>query len=52
VFWFLTAFGCLMLMTIVFLLRETNTDLNRDATRPAPTASAHCWPPGSPDGSA
>jgi len=35
VFWFLTAFGCLMLMTIVFLLRETNTNLNRDATRPA-----------------
>lgn len=35
VFWFLTAFGCLMLTTIVFLLRETNTNLNRDATRPA-----------------
>ena len=35
VFWFLTAFGCLMLMTIVFLHRETNTNLNRDATRPA-----------------
>ncbi len=32
----LAAFGCLMLLTIVFLLRETNTNLNRDATRPAP----------------
>ena len=31
----LAAFGCLMLLTIVFLLRETNTNLNRDATRPA-----------------
>ena len=35
VFIFLAAFGCLMLLTIVFLLRETNTNLNRDATRPA-----------------
>jgi MFS transporter, DHA1 family, multidrug resistance protein len=35
VFWFITGFGCLMLLTIVFLLRETNTSLNRDATRPA-----------------
>lgn len=35
VFLFLAAFGCLMLMIIVFMLRETNTNLNRDATRPA-----------------
>lgn len=35
VFLFLAGFGCLMLLIIVFLLRETNTNLNRDATRPA-----------------
>ncbi|MFT5487188.1 MAG: DHA1 family bicyclomycin/chloramphenicol resistance-like MFS transporter [Paracoccaceae bacterium] len=35
VFLFLAGFGCLMLLTIVFLLRETNLNLNRDATRPA-----------------
>ena len=35
VFIFLAVFGCLILLTIVVLLRETNTNLNRDATRPA-----------------
>ena len=35
VFWFLTAFGCAMLMTIVFFLRETNTSLDPGATRPS-----------------
>jgi MFS transporter, DHA1 family, multidrug resistance protein len=34
VFVFLAAFGVLMLIIIVFLLRETNQHLNRDATRP------------------
>ena len=34
VFLFIAGFGCLMLLTIIILLRETNTNLNRDATRP------------------
>jgi MFS transporter, DHA1 family, multidrug resistance protein len=35
VFFFLAGVGALMLVIIVFLLRETNLHLNRDATRPA-----------------
>tara|TARA_R110000868_G_scaffold11751_20_gene57454 strand:- start:9502 stop:10713 length:1212 start_codon:yes stop_codon:yes gene_type:complete len=35
VFFFLAGVGGVMLLIIVFLLRETNQHLNRDATRPA-----------------
>jgi MFS transporter, DHA1 family, multidrug resistance protein len=35
VFFFLTGVGVVMLLIVLFMLRETNTNLNRDATRPA-----------------
>jgi len=35
VFFFLSGVGVVMLLIVVFMLRETNANLNRDATRPA-----------------